>query len=216
MGKKVWVCICLALLLTGCAGGERAADGNADRVAPPPAETAAAEQGGDMHAEQVAADARTLTEEEILAAYDRAVDIYSWFELSPLPDNGETVTAEDGAVCRRVDYPGVETMGDLRTCLRSVFSESVTEGLLSAGGDGIHYREINGALYVTGQGRSRDAWKGGVSAQTEQTGESTYSVNVTVELLDDDGVTVTGLECWAFPYAFEGGRWVFTDFQLMY
>lgn len=67
-----------------------------------------------------------------------------------------------------------------------------------------------------GQRRSRDAWKGAVSAQTEQTGETSYSVNVTVELLDDDGLTVTGLECWAFPYTFEGGRWVFTEFRLVY
>lgn len=100
MGKKVWVCICLALLLTGCAGGERAADGNADRVAPPPAETAAAEQGGDMHAEQVAADARTLTEEEILAAYDGLLTFTAGSSCLRCPDNGETVTAEDGAVCR--------------------------------------------------------------------------------------------------------------------
>lgn len=216
MGKKAWISLCLALLLTGCAGRERAADGNAAKTALPAAETAAAEQGGDMHAEQVAAAARSLTEEEILTAYERAVDIYSWFELSPLADTGETVTADDGTVYRRVDHPGVETMNDLRTCLRSVFSEAVTERLLSADGDALHYREIDGALYVTGRGRSRDAWKGSVSAQAEQTGESAYSVNVTVELLDDDGVSVTGLECWAFPYAFEGGRWVFTDFRLMY
>lgn len=217
MGKKAWICLCLALLLTGCAGKEPAADGNAGNAAPPAVKTAdTAEQGGDLHAEQVAAAARPLTEEEILTAYERAVDIYSWFELYPLASTGETVTDDDGTVYRRVNYPGVETMSDLRTCLRSVFSEAVTDRLLSADGSMPHYREIDGALYVAGQGRSQNAWKGGINAQIQQTGEASYSVNVTVELLDDDGSSVTGLESWAFPYAFEGGRWVFTDFGLIY
>lgn len=215
MGKKLCLLLCLALLLAGCAAREPAADGSA---AQPPASggvtAAAAEQGGDLSAVRVESAARTLTEEEILSAYDRAVDIYSWFELSPLADSGESVAA-DGAVYRRVDYHGVETMDDLRTCVRSIFSEELTDYLLS-GGTTVSYREIDGALYVTGSGRSRESGKGGVSIQVEQAEETAYSVSVTVELLDEDGATVSGLECWAFPYAFVNGRWVFTDFRLMY
>ena len=50
----------------------------------------------------------------------------------------------------------------------------------------------------------------------EETGPGRYSVKVTASLLGEDGVTVTGLECWSFPYVFEEDRWVFTDFQLVY
>lgn len=216
MGKKTCLLLCLALLLAGCAGRETAADGSAAETALPGAETAAAEtRGGDMSAARVEAAARPLEEEEILAAYDRAVSIYGWFELSPLEDTGESVTV-DGTVYRRVEYPGVESLDDLRTCLRSVFSEEVTERLLSDGGTAVRYQEIDGVLYVTGQGRSRDSGKGSSSVQTEQREDGVYSVNVAVELLDGDGATVSGLECWAFPYAFVNGRWVFTDFRLMY
>ena len=215
MGKKLWLLLCLALLLTGCAAREPAADGSAAQSqASGGTASAAEESGGDLSAVRVASAARALTEEEILSAYDRAVDIYSWFELSPLADTGESV-AVDGAVYRRVDYHGVETMEDLRTCVRSIFSEELTDYLLS-GETTVSYREIDGVLYVTGRGRSRESGKGGVSIQAEQTEESVYSVGVTVELLDEDGVTVSGLECWAFPYAFVNGRWVFTDFRLMY
>lgn len=216
MGKKTCLLLCLALLLTGCAGREAAADGSAAEAALPGAETAAVEtQGGDISAARVEAAARPLAEEEILAAYDRAVSIYSWFELSPLEDTGESVTV-DGTVYRRVEHPGVESLDDLRTCLRSVFSEEVTERLLSDGGTTVRYREADGVLYVAGQGRSRDFGKGGISVQAEQKEDGVYSVNVAVELLDGDGVTVSGLECWAFPYAFVNGRWVFTDFRLVY
>lgn len=216
MGKKICLLLCLALLLTGCAGREPAGDGSPAEAAPSGAETTAAEtQGGDMSAARVEAAARPLTQEEILAAYDRAVGIYSWFELSPLEDTGE-ILATDGSLYRRVKHPGVENLDDLRTCLRSVFSEEVTERLLSGDGTAVRYREIDGALYVSGQGRSRASGKGSVSAQAEQQAEDVYSVSVAVELLDEDGVTVSGLECWAFPYAFVNGRWVFTDFHLMY
>lgn len=215
MGKKICVLLCLALL-TGCAGREAAADGRAAKTELPDAETAAVEmQGGDLSAARVEAAARPLEEDEILAVYDRAVSIYSWFELSPLEDTGEILTV-DGAAYRRVEHPGVENLDDLRTCLRSVFSEELTERLLSDGGTTVSYREIDGRLYVTGLGRSRETGKGSVSTQVEQKEDDVYSVNVTVELLDGDGVTASGLECWAFPYAFENGRWVFTDFRLLY
>lgn len=216
MGKKIGFLLSLALLLAGCAGGETAADGSAAEAAPSAAGTAAVEvYGGDMSAARVEASARPLTEEEVLAAYEQAVGIYDWFELSPLEDSGGSVTV-DGAVYRRVDHPGVGDMDDLRTCLRSVFSEEVTERLLTDGGTAVRYREIDGALYVTGQGRSRDSGKGGASAFVEKKEDGVYAVNVAVELLDEDGVTVSGLECWAFPYAFVNGRWVFTDFYPAY
>ena len=50
----------------------------------------------------------------------------------------------------------------------------------------------------------------------EQVGETAYAVNVAVDLLAEDRETVTGIECWSFPYEFVGGRWVFTDFALVY
>lgn len=216
MGKKIGLLLCLALLLTGCAGRETAGNGSPAEASPPAVQAAAVEtQGGDLSAVQVEAAARPLTQEEILLAYDRAVDMYSWFELSPLEDDGETV-ALDGSLYRRVEHPGVEDLEDLRTCLRSVFSEEVTERLLSGDGTAVRYRDIDGALYVSGQARSRVSGKGRASAQTEQQEEDVYSVSVAVELLDEDGTTVSGLEYWTFPYAFVNGRWVFTDFCLMY
>ena len=46
--------------------------------------------------------------------------------------------------------------------------------------------------------------------------DTTFSVNVTVDLLDDREGAVTGMECWAFPYVLENGRWGFSDFRLVY
>ncbi len=210
----------VALLLAGCAGQAPAADGTgAERGAP--AETAsvpgpeAAPGGEPLSAAQIAAAPRPLSEEEIVTAYNRAVTAYGWFVLTPLPDTGEVVL-QDGAAYRRVAFRGMEELEDLRTYLNGSFSPEVTERLLAAGDERPMYRDIDGALYVTGTGRSRDAGKGAVQVLPEEVAPGEYSVHVTVELLDGDQTTVTGLEYWSFPYVFTGDRWVFTDFRLVY
>ena len=152
---------------------------------------------GELSEARVEAAGRPLSEEEIISAYDRAVTAYSWFVVSPLPDTGQTVS-QDGRIYRRVD--GMEE----------------PERLLATGGESPMYRDIDGALYVTDQGRERDPLKGKRQVEAQQVSDGEYSVNVTVDLLDRDGVTVTGLESWSFPYVYTGERWVFTDFHLIY
>ena len=170
--------------------------------------------GAAMRPEQLADSARPLSEDEILSAYHRAVMLCGWFELTPLPDDGQMVLV-DSVAYRHVSREGVETLEDLRTCLRSVFSQEVTERLLATGGETPRYRDIDGELYVTGEGRSLDSSKGRAEIEVQQTEDAAYAVNVTVDLLDVTGESVTGLECWSFPYAFVEDRWVFTDFRLV-
>lgn len=169
---------------------------------------------GDMRATLVEASARPLLEEEILTAYERAQRVYGWFDLDPLPTTDKTVVL-DGKTYRRVDMDGIEKVEDLRTCLRSVFSQQLTDRLLDGEATRIRYRDIDGVLYVSGPRRDRDPGKGRTCVETEQLEETVCSVNVLVDLLGEDGETVVGLESWSFPYAFEDDRWVFTDFCLV-
>lgn len=198
-GICLWLII---LLLSGCTGA--AADTPEKSAAP-------AEEG--LSATRLEADPRPLTEEEILAAYYRAEEAWGWFCREPLPDSGETVSLEGGTY-RRVDYPGMETVEDLRSYLRGLFSPELTDRLLSTGEDRPLYRDIEGALYVSFTGQPRDSGRGGTQVSVVQSDAGSYSLEVSVELLDSRG-GVTGLECWSFPYAYADSRWVFTDFQLV-
>ena len=211
MKRMVLLCLLAALLLAGCAApSARDAGGSgAQKTA------AAAAPQAELAAVQVRAEARPLSDEDIRNAYEQAVTAYGWFELYPLPDTGETVTL-DGVTYRRVDTRNFKVLEDLREHLNQLFAPAVTERLLAVGGKQPMYRDIDGALYVTGQGRSRDLYKGEAGIQAERVSDTEYSVNVTVNLLDDDRSTVTGLECWAFPYVFNGEYWVFGDFRLIY
>lgn len=160
-------------------------------------------------AEDRAAD---LIQDEVLLAYDRAKTAFGWFYLTTLP-------SEEGGVMvgsqryHPVAYPGIATLEELRTYLRSLFSQEVIGRLLPA--DGIQYRDIDGALYVLPSSSRPDPGKGAESVTAEETGPDAWSVNVTVELLSEDGRDVIGMEGYSFPYENVDGRWVFTDFALV-
>lgn len=200
--RTVLLALLMLLVLTGCGAptADSAAEGSLDQ------ETLGA---------ALVEEPRPLTQMEVLSAYDRAVTAYGWFDLAPLPCGPEQEIV-DGWIYRKVDYPGIEDMADLRTYLQVVFSPDLTERLLERG-DQPAYRDVDGALYAfAGTGRDRDSGKGAVEVEVEQEDERTYSVEVSVELLDSTRTAVIGVETYSFPYEFVEGSWVFTDFQMVY
>ncbi|CDC68703.1 MULTISPECIES: hypothetical protein [environmental samples] len=212
MKERCLAALLIVLLLSGCGSGS--AKETVPSAGLEQAETVEAD--GAMTAEQTEKEARSLTVEEVLAAYDQAVEAYSWFDLTPLPAAGTAVELDGGSYLP-VDRQGMSTMLELRTYLRGLFSEEVTDQLLETGGSRPLYREVDGTLYVrANSGREKDPYKGGVNAQVKQENETSYAVNVTVDLLDGDRREVTGVECYAFPYQWVEDRWVFTQFQLVY
>ena len=188
MRERVFVLLLSAALLTGCGGK------TTPRSAP---EETPSQEEGSLTAAQTEDMARELTEEEIIAAYYRAETAWGWFDLKPMPDTGESVRV-NGAAYRRVDSPSITKTEDLRTYLRSLFSQELTESLLSSGGETPYYRDVDGALYVCFRGRARKTGLGEALIQVEKTGDTSYQVDVTVELLSE-GEEESGIACWSFP-----------------
>lgn len=225
MKKRMCAVLLLtAALLSGCAAPGQSADASAvsasgPAAAPPAQSSAPAESAVPAAVTVDAASTRDsgpeLTEEEILSAYDRAVTAYEWFDLTPLPCGGEDIT-ENGVRYRRVEYPGFDTLDDLRIYLRGLFSEDVIARLLPQDDPCPLYADIDGQLCVRPGGREAENGKGSAAAAVERRDDGSYRVNVTVDLLDEEQLTVSGVECYSFPYCCENGRWVFTDFQLVY
>ena len=199
----------LSLLLSGCSAPPEEA--SAPSYAPASAPAAQVER---MSSSMVESSSRPLPESEILASYERAQRVYGWFDLAPLPSSGQSVVL-DGVTYYRVDMEGIRDLEDLRAYLRGVFSQELTDRLLDGRTARIQYRSSGGLLYVSGEARETDPGKGRIRVETERIEENLYFVNVMVDLLDEDGETVTGLESWSFPYAFVEDRWVFTDFRLV-
>ena len=208
MRQRCLLLVLLLSLLTGCGAGS---PGDSPTV--PAGATAASGEGeeGEMSTAILEEQARALTEEEILTAYDRAMDAYGWFYLETLPESGEPHTV-DGQQYYRVAYPGMENLADLQAYLRGLFSEELVESLLETGGDRPLYRDVEGTLYVHPSSRERDDAVQVIDTEVEPYGETGYSVQVSVEA-SDQGALV--MENHTFPYEFVGDRWVFTDFRLV-
>ena len=210
-----------AVLLVGCSARESELPQDAAPFAAAaqdvadPASAAPEEAAGQVTATQTQNAPPPLSEEALLYAYDRAVEAYGWFDLATLPCGEESVTA-DGYAYQPVEVDGLDTLEDLRTYLASLFAQSVIDRLLPADQLGARYRDVNGRLCVRPASRGTDASKGAITVSAAQESESAWSVNVTVELLGEDLTTVTGLECVSFPYELVNGRWVFTEFDLIF
>lgn len=204
--REMMAGVLFALLLTACSAP-------AGEAAAPPAAAPEA-RVENMSSSMVNSSARPMPEAEILAAYQRAEQIYGWFDLAPLP-LGEESASVNGRTYYRVNTEGITTLEDLRTCLRGVFSQELADLLLDGRSARIQYRDVNGVLFAAGDSRERDAGKGRTQVEVERSEDGVSFVNVTVDLLGEDRETVVGLESWSFPYAFEDDRWVFTDFRLV-
>lgn len=208
-----------AALLSGCGTALPAASAGGEGAGASSALAAAAHGRTQISetasATQVEQSGWEPTEDEILTAYDRAVTAYGWFDLDTLPCGGP-VQIIDGENYQRVEYRGFDTLEDLEIHLSSLFSQKVIDRLLERDGEAPKYRDIDGVLHVHPSGRLRDADKGSAAVTVVQQDETTYSVNVTVDLLAGDLSTITGAECFAFPYQLVNGRWVFTEFRLVY
>ena len=208
MKERCLAALLIVLLLSGCGSGS--AKETVPSAGLEQAETVEADGGMTEHYQSY-----TLPQ-SLEWTEDQAVEAYSWFDLTPLPAAGTAVELDGGSYLP-VDRQGMSTMLELRTYLRGLFSEEVTDQLLETGGSRPLYREVDGTLYVrANSGREKDPYKGGVNAQVKQENETSYAVNVTVDLLDGDRREVTGVECYAFPYQWVEDRWVFTQFQLVY
>lgn len=206
--RRILAALALALLLASCAAPPA-------KTAPAAAPAPRSGQTEHMESSWVESSPRPLLETEILEAYERAVRVYGWFDLEPLPLSEESATVE-GERYYRVNMEGIEDLEDLRVYLRGVFSQELTERLLDGESARIQYREVEGVLYASGSRRERDAGVGPAQVEAEQMDEGSYAVNVMVDLLDEDGKTVIGVGSWSFPYVFAEDRWVFTDFRLVY
>ena len=171
------------------------------------------------------------TDEEVLAAYNRAAEVFSWYAgysdeglaldgtdmiSLPLLENGGEI------VMYRVTRPGPNSRDELRAYLKTIFSDEVVDGLmkdfpLGAAGfaDG-----PEGGLYCSGAGRGSDISKGGVTVEVVWPLEEEpmqCTVRASVELLDlNDLQTVTGTQVYEFPYQKVGEKWVFTSFESIF
>lgn len=138
-----------------------------------------------------------------------AMEIYSWFTISPLDVDPE-LTGGDGRVCRVAD----ELLCDYGTVMRLLdftFSPEIVRGLLAYN----TYEVIDGQLYGVGGGRGVDERISEVSYEITESGESRIVYTVTVYYVGvQDGEANS--ETFEFVREPVNGLWVFTQFPFFW
>ncbi|BAK99109.1 hypothetical protein OBV_19110 [Oscillibacter valericigenes Sjm18-20] len=125
-----------------------------------------------------------LTEADVLAAYDRAAEVYDWFDLYSLPASGALVTEDgqpydssrDGISYQAVDYDGLNSYADLDIRVRSCFSPELADEIM---GDSINYRDIGGKLYTASGARGSNLYLLDKTVAAEQVDENRWTVTLT-------------------------------------
>jgi len=155
------------------------------------------------------------SDEDVLGAYHQATEAYTWFDLTTLPVDTTRPEPVGELIYYPVSDPRFPTMDALRAYLKTLFSDEIVDALLPL--DGVHYLDLNGALYAADAARGGDLTKGGVvETIVWPEGEEPMlcTVKAEVELLDQtDLTTVVGTQVYEFPYQKVGDKWVFTHFE---
>ena len=165
-----------------------------------------------------------ISDEEVLAAYRKAEEAYSWF--AGYSDAGLMLDMEDtearpDLTFYRVTRPGLGSMDELRGYLKSVFSDEIVDPLLAESPGVPHFVETDRGLYALPAGRGSDITKGAMTLEVIWPQEEALlcTVRARVEQLapDEDGVLLPiGELQYDFPYQKVGDKWVFTHFESIF
>lgn len=153
--------------------------------------------------------------EKFVDIYEKALEAYSWFDLSTMPIDSSDSKETDGMVYYKVDHGTIKTYADLEAHLRSLFAEDIVDSLLDQAGD--LYREFDGVLYAIPADRGADITKGEHTLSFDRVSDDKVKYIIVVELLDEDDLkTVKGHETHEFNLELIEGEWLFTNFYLIY
>lgn len=161
---------------------------------------------------------------DVLVAYDKAVEAYSWFHLSSMPcveGNSDMIMwDDDGRLPEairydRVNFPGIGTMAELDSYLRSIFTDDIVDELMAMNDKYEQYADINGALYSIQGARGANIFVGSESYDVINVDEETIDLVVLAEDLDEEQKLI-GHTVYDFFYEDIDGNntWRFTNFGM--
>lgn len=116
-------------------------------------------------------------QEDVLAAYDEAAQLYDWFDLAPMPlDESDSVREGENTYFRVLDETITSTK-ELRSRLERVFTSKLAEEIFNKVPD--QYRDFDGKLYAIPGGRGTNIYLLDKTVQAERISEDRWEVTLT-------------------------------------
>jgi hypothetical protein len=155
-----------------------------------------------------------LTDDDVLALYQKATEVYGWFDLTTIPHDIERYIEKGGMQYFEVTQPGITSKQALADYLDGLFAASITEDLMAMASD--RYVEQEGKLYVMPADRGSDILKGEETYEVIRESEDQIKLTVIVEVYDDpEKMNVTGHEQYDFILKYSDDRWKFSNFRMV-
>lgn len=116
-------------------------------------------------------------QEDVLAAYDEAAQLYDWFDLAPMPlDESDSVREGENTYFRVLDE-NITSTKELRSRLERVFTPELAEEIFNKVPD--QYRDFDGKLYAIPGGRGTNIYLLDKTVQAERISEDRWEVTLT-------------------------------------
>lgn len=163
----------------------------------------------------------TPSETQVRMAFEKALEVYGWFDLCALDFDSADKTEYGGSTYYRVLNDEVPTYDALRALVYDLFDTATADALLQQDSETPPYIGVDGALYTQDFARGSDITKGEYELTVGQESRTCFLCKARVETLEfNDGYKeyrrVSGYEEHTYRYELVGSRWVFTDFELFY
>ena len=171
-------------------------------------------QSADVYfGEETSTDQNSPTDSEIKASYHKAVEAFSWFDMTTMPHDENQTVNENGRLYVRVLYDGINTLSDLYAYLRNIFTVEVINEMFNIIPN--RFREFNGVLYVLGGDRGGDITRGDETHEIIRECDDRIIYRITVDVLDWDTLEeVVDTVVYDFVYTLVDGQWLFSNFNL--
>ena len=178
-----------------------------------------AEEATEVHATEEATEISTVeeiaevpTDEEVKLAYQKAVEAYSWFDLTTMSFDVNSRIEYNGDIYMKVNHDSIKSKSDLEAYLRTLFSDKIVDSLLETN----RYIDIDGALYAMPADRGANIFAGEEHHKIIRESDKKIIYEVTVDILDENFEKVVDQEVYSFSYELIEGKWVFTNFSLVW
>lgn len=150
------------------------------------------------------------TDSEVLAAYNTALPVFEWFDIKPLPTNGEEKKELGFMIYYNVTDPKIKSMDSLHSALDKVFTSTFSSMLITSRN---MYREFNGTLYVAPAGRKVNKYAGNTTFKVTQRTADKIVLQASTEIFGKDLKTVATHKTQNFDYVKTPSGWRFATFE---
>ena len=150
------------------------------------------------------------TDGEVLAAYNKALPVFEYFDIKPLPTNGEMKKELGFMIYYNVTDPKIKSMGALRSVMDGVFTPALSNMILTSRN---MYREFNGTLYVAPAGRKVNKFAGNTTFKVTQRTADKIILQTSTEIFGKDLKTVVKYQTKDFNYVKTASGWRFATFE---